>query len=45
VICSIPFLRRYRPITGNEVAKKMVLVSQEAGKRLEVFKLDEVFAK
>lgn len=45
VICSIPFLRRYRPITGNEVAKKMVLVSQEAGKRLETFKLDEVFVK
>jgi uncharacterized protein YbjT (DUF2867 family) len=45
VICSISFLRRYRPITGNEVAKKMVLVSQEAGKRLETFKLDEVFVK
>ena len=45
VICSISFLRRYRPITGNEVAKKMVLVSQEAGKRLEIFKLDEVFVK
>lgn len=45
VICSIPFLRRYRPITGNEVAKKMVLVSQEAGERLETFKLDEVFVK
>jgi uncharacterized protein YbjT (DUF2867 family) len=45
VICSISLLRRYRPITSNEVAKKMVLVSQEAGKRLEIFKLDEIFVK
>jgi len=39
----IPVLRRYRPITGTQVALKMVQVSQQSGERLEFFCLDELF--
>ena len=41
----IPWFRRYRPITGNQVAAKMVLVSQNSGQKLELFRLDEIFIK
>jgi len=41
----IPWLRRYRPITGNQVAAKMVWVSQNAGPSIESFRLDEIFIK
>lgn len=43
VLCVIPGLRRFRPITGEQVAAKMVLVSQQSGPLLEVFCLDEIF--
>jgi uncharacterized protein YbjT (DUF2867 family) len=43
IICMLPFLRRFRPISGNEVAKKMVLVSQQADEHLKKYTLDEVF--
>ncbi len=41
----IPWLRRFRPITGEQVAAKMTLVSQQAGKPIELFRLDEIFTK
>lgn len=43
VICRLPLLKRYRPISGSDVAKKMVSVSLAPGPSKEVFKLDEIF--
>ena len=43
VLSFIPFLRRYRPVTGEQVAEKMVRVSQQPGAPLEYFRLDEIF--
>jgi len=43
VLCVIPGLRRYRPIHGEQVAAKMVQVSQQSGPALEWFRLDEIF--
>ncbi|MBI5062597.1 MAG: NAD(P)H-binding protein [Desulfatitalea sp.] len=42
-LCAIPGLRRFRPIKGEEVAAKMVQVSQNPGPALEWFRLDEIF--
>lgn len=39
----IPGLRQFRPIQGEQVARKMVQVSQQAGPPREYFKLDQVF--
>lgn len=44
VLFFIPGLRRYRPITGKQVAEKMLKVSQCAGESLEYFRLDELFS-
>jgi len=44
-LCVIPWLRRFRPITGEQVAAKMVLVSQQSGQSIEFFRLDEIFIK
>lgn len=41
-LCRLPWLRRYRPITGAEVAKKMWLVSQSVGAS-KTYQLDDVF--
>ncbi len=41
-LCLIPWLRRFRPITGEQVAAKMVLVSQQSGRPLELFCLDDI---
>ncbi|MBA6399815.1 NAD(P)H-binding protein [Colwellia sp. BRX10-4] len=43
ILCIIPLLRRFRPITGEQVAARMVLSSQELGPSIEIFCLDEVF--
>ena len=43
IICSLPFLKRFRPISGDEVAKKMLLVSQQRGEPMETFTLEDVF--
>jgi len=43
VLSFIPGLKRYRPITGEQVAEKMVRVSQQSGVSLEYFRLDEIF--
>lgn len=45
VLTVIPGLRRYRPISGEQVAEKMVRVTQQAGPPLEYFRLDEMFIK
>jgi len=45
VLCFIPGLRRYRPVSGEQVAEKMVRVSQQPGAPLEYFRLDEIFKK
>ena len=45
VLCSIPWLRKFRPITGRQVASKMLLVSQRSGHSREWFRLDEIFIK
>ncbi|MBV1931406.1 MAG: NAD(P)H-binding protein [Porticoccaceae bacterium] len=42
-LCRLPPLRRFRPITGQEIAEKMSYVSQQSGQALEWFRLDEVF--
>lgn len=42
-LCRFPPLRRFRPITGQQVAEKMTYVSQQSGQALEWFRLDEVF--
>ncbi len=44
-LCIIPWLRRFRPITGEQVAAKMVLVSQQSGGAIELFRLDDIFIK
>ena len=43
VLCTIPGLRRYRPIHGEEVAAKMVQVSRQPGPPRERFRLDQIF--
>jgi len=43
--CIIPGLKRFRPITGKQVAEKMVLASKDNTKPLETFRLDEIFIK
>ncbi|MBA6262137.1 NAD-dependent epimerase/dehydratase family protein [Colwellia sp. Bg11-12] len=45
IICIIPFLRRFRPITGEQVAAKMVSISQREGASREFYRLDEIFIK
>jgi len=42
-LCALPGLRRYRPIRGEQVAAKMVRVSQSPGQPREWFRLDEIF--
>ena len=43
VLGYIPGLRRYRPIRGDQVARKMVEVRLSTGQPHEVFQLSEVF--
>jgi len=45
IICILPRLKRYRPITGKQVATKMVQVSRQLGAGIDYFKLDEIFTK
>lgn len=45
VLCSVSWLRKYRPIAGSQVASRMLLVSQRSGPSREWFRLDEIFLK
>lgn len=42
-LCRLPGLKKFRPISGQQVAKKMIAVSMEAGPSLSYFRLDEIF--
>lgn len=44
LLCKLPFLRRYRPISGDEVAQKMVSVSLSQGTGHKKYRLDELFS-
>lgn len=43
VLYIIPWLRRFRPIAGRQVAAKMVLVSRQPSSPIEWVRLDEIF--
>ena len=43
-LCRLPFLKKYRPISGDEVATKMVSVALSTGSAKEKFTLDELFS-
>ena len=43
LLCKLPRLKKYRPISGDEVAKKMVSLSLSAGNTKEFYRLDEIF--
>lgn len=45
MVCRFPWLRRFRPISGEQVAARMVQVSQQPGQSLEWFRLDEIFSR
>ncbi|MEH6577093.1 MAG: NAD(P)H-binding protein [Amphritea sp.] len=45
LLCVIPGLRRFHPIQGEQVAAKMIQVSQQPGCLLEWFRLDEIFIR
>lgn len=42
-LCIIPILLRYRPITADQVAAKIILTSQQSGDLRELFHLDQMF--
>ena len=44
VVCKLPWLKKYRPISGDEVAEKMVALSLSKGQSKEVYRLDEIFS-
>ncbi len=43
LVCRLPGLKRYRPIRGDQVAARMVQVSETPGPPVERFVLDQVF--
>lgn len=43
-LCSLPGLRRFRPIAGEELAQAMIECSQDSGAGLERFSLEACFA-
>jgi len=43
LFCNLPGLKRYRPIKGEEVAAKMIKVSNSNNTGLETFTLDDIF--
>jgi len=43
ILCIIPGLRRFRPITGKQVAVKMALVSLQPGQAINYYRLDDIF--
>ncbi|WP_286272385.1 NAD(P)H-binding protein [Thalassotalea hakodatensis] len=43
IICKLPFLKRYRPIEGVQVATKMLNVSKAQKEPFEIYTLDELF--
>jgi uncharacterized protein YbjT (DUF2867 family) len=45
MICKLPFLKQYRPISGDEVAKKMVSIGLSSGEGKEIHRLDAIFSE
>lgn len=45
LICRLPRLKKYTPITALQVAKKMIDIAEHSGPAIEYFKLDELFEK
>ena len=43
VLCVIPRLKKYRPITGRQVAIKLTQISKQSGYGVEYFTLDALF--
>ena len=43
IICHLPGLSKYRPITGRQVAKAMIEFSLRDGSSFEIFSLDDLF--
>lgn len=43
VICTLPPLKKYRPISGSEVAQKMISVSLHQKNSRQTYTLNEVF--
>jgi len=43
LLCSLPVLRRYRPIRGEQVAQRLMELSKQPSAPLETRRLDEVF--
>lgn len=41
----LPWLRRFRPITGEQVAARMVLTTLQSGRPIDLFRLDDIFIK
>lgn len=44
ILCKLPFLKRYRPIPGDTVAKKMVALSLTESEGKEIYQLDDIFS-
>ncbi|KZN62412.1 hypothetical protein N473_19355 [Pseudoalteromonas luteoviolacea CPMOR-1] len=42
-LCKLPWLKKYRPISGQQVAKKMVAVAMTEHKRTQTYALDVLF--
>jgi len=43
LICLLPWFKRYKPISGEQVAAKMCQVSAQSGHAIKYFCLDEIF--
>jgi uncharacterized protein YbjT (DUF2867 family) len=43
IVCKLPYLKRYRPITGYQVAQKMFSVSSSINHNNATYKLDQLF--
>ena len=43
LLCRLPGLRRYRPISGKQVAEKMIELSETPSAKLDILSLDQVF--
>lgn len=43
MLCILPILKKYRPIQGKQVAKKMVSVAEQPTHGIETFSLEELF--
>jgi len=43
ILCKLPPLKRYRPISGDAVARKMVSIGLSQRSSREIYALDEIF--